>query len=291
MDKFVSSTLKEKAGLVIGAIVTAAVGGLNLFERILPVSFSFFMFCGIPLFIFQRSMFYKYKIENNTLIVKKFFKTQVYDFDQIDKIFLPANTYERFFALIFSHETVKILTDKNIALLIKYFFENNIEEIYKRKFPELDASKRFVYKNVIYPSKYKRLKLFIIFLICFFICLHLYFERGYDWQVYFISAFVLLSSIISLIAVLLSYRTPKPSEHENDYIDKDGVHLFDAEIPFSQISEIYKTCSIWGTSKFHIKTKNNTDYVMPGYFINGDVLYEMYMMRRISEAKKSESSE
>ena len=276
MDKFVSCTLKEKAGLVFCVIVMAAFGGLNLFERFVPVPWSFFMFCGIPLLIFQRSMFYKYKIENNTLIVKKFFKTQVYDFDQIDEIFLPATTYERFFALIFSHKTVKILTDENIALLIK--------------FPELDASKRFVYKNVIYPSKYKRLKLFIIFLICFFMCLHLYFERGYDWQVYFISALVLLLSI-NLIVVLLSYRTPRPSEHEKDYIDKDGVHLFDAEIPFSQISEIYKTCSIWGSSKFHIKTKNNTDYVMPGYFINGDVLYEMYMMRRISESKKSESSE
>ena len=74
MEKFITCTIKNKLTYLLAIIILTAIVIMNNIDRILPVSFDF-LFGVIIIYSFKErfSILYKYKIENNDLIIKKIY--------------------------------------------------------------------------------------------------------------------------------------------------------------------------------------------------------------------------
>ena len=54
-------------------------------------------------------------------------------------------------------------------------------------------------------------------------------------------------------------------------------------IPFSEISEMAKIVKKWSLVNLKLKTKDNKEYEISTIGFNGDVLYEMYLAKKINK--------
>lgn len=54
-------------------------------------------------------------------------------------------------------------------------------------------------------------------------------------------------------------------------------------IPFSEISEMAKIVKKWNLVNLKLKTKDNKEYEISTVGFNGDVLYEMYLTKKINK--------
>ena len=87
---------------------------------------------------------------------------------------------------------------------------------------------------------------------------------------------------MSFVAFLLSFTKKKYSSLEQEYIDKNGFHLLNQFIPFSEIEEMVRIIKKWGIIKLKIKTKNTEEYEIFTFGFDGDILYEMYLQKKIN---------
>ncbi len=87
---------------------------------------------------------------------------------------------------------------------------------------------------------------------------------------------------MSFAAFLSSFNRKKYSTLEQEYIDKNGFHLLNQFIPFSEIEEMFRLIKKWGIIKLKIKTKKHEEYEISTLGFNGDILYEMYLQKKIN---------
>jgi len=280
MEDFICYSIKEKLNALLSITLLPAIFLILLIERLTPIA--------IPLLFLYASFFYffkeekdiwnKYKIEGNSLIVKKITKTQTFNFSRLEKI----SVQKQVFSLKFQEKTIKIKIDKNTSQLIEYFYKNNIEAIYNKKFSELDESKRLINLDESAVKKHRRLGLIIIFLISVLCSIDLIIERTNDLAIYIFLAISVFCSVMSFVAFLLSFTKKKYSSLEQEYIDKNGFHLLNQFIPFSEIEEMVRIIKKWGIIKLKIKTKNKEESEISTFGFDGDILYEMYLQKKIN---------
>ena len=279
MEDFIGYTIKEKLDFLLSITLLPAICLIALILKFSPKAIPLFLLCSILFYVKEkRFVWNKYKIENNSLIVKKITKTQTFNFDELEKVLVKKQV----FSLKFPSETVSIIIDKKTSEVIEYFYKNYIEAIYKKKFSELDESKRLINHDESATKKHRKLSLIIIFLISVLCSIDLIIERTNDLAIYIFLAISVFLSIISFVAFLLSFKKKKYSTLEQEYIDKYGFHLLNQFIPFSEIEEMVRIIKKWGIIKLKIKTKKNEDYEISTFGFDGDILYEMYLQKKIT---------
>lgn len=281
MEKYIGYTIKEQISYLLCLIIMPALSVFGFVEKLYPVAFSILFLCAIPYIIIEkRYIWYKYKIDNDSLFVKKIFRTEIYSFDELDKVSVSENGSKTVLSFKFAKETIKVFQDKNINQLMKVFFDNNIENIYKKKFQEFENSKRFI--HIHEKPKINKREIFLIFLISSLCCIDFYVERSKGFISYLFLVLVGLFALFSLAAFILSFRRIKHSDLEYEYIDKDGFHFLNLYVPFSEITEIKKLRKRTGLSKLRLKTKDNKEYEISIIGFDGDILFEMYLDKKIT---------
>ncbi|BDC92176.1 hypothetical protein [Treponema bryantii] len=281
MEKYIGYTIKEQISYLLCLIIMPALSVFGFVEKLYPVVVSILFLCAILYVIIEkRYIWYKYKIDNDSLIIKKLFRTQTYLFDELEKVLVSENASKPVFSFKFPKETIKVFHDKNIAQLLEYFFNNSIENIYNKKFLEFENSKRFIHIT----ERHKNTKRDVLFIflgssLCF---LDLYVERSKGYFIYLFLGITGLLATISLFAFILSFRRIKHSDLEYEYIDKDGFHFLNLYVPFSEITEIKKLRKRTGLSKLRLKTKDNKEWEISVIDFDGDILYEMYLDKKIT---------
>lgn len=282
MENFISCTIKKRLSYLSCIIIVSAIVILNIIERFAPIAFDVFFILGI--FYYAKEEFptlYKYKIENNALIVKKLFKTQTYNFDELEKVLFPVPSKNDTFVFKFSQKSINIFYDKNTSKLIGYFYKNNIENIYEKKKDNFENTKCFINISNEPPLRYPKIKMLIGFIISLFCFIDVFFERPNEIIDYIFMATTVACTIFFIIAFFKSFKKVKVSDSENEYIDKNGFHLKDLFIPFCETEEIFKVIKKWGIIKLKIKTKKDEEYEIPTFGFYGDILYEMYLQKKI----------
>ena len=289
MEKFIEYSLKTKVSFITCLITLPACCVLGIIFRLFPLTISVISLLCVPyLIIIQHSTLYKYKIENNSLIIKKIFKTQVYNFDELQKVFLPPKKYNNALTLTFSNKIIKIFyfDDKTMVKFFEDFFENCIEDIYNKKFQEFEQSKKTIHIDGNPLKKHDKLFGFSGFVISLLCCIDCYIERHLESSAYTFMVLAGLSAIIFLAAFFCSFKKIIHKGIEDEYIDKTGFHLNNFDIPFSQIKDLAKKLSFWGICSFIITTKDDKEYEVPMIAFNGDILYEMYISKKINIGNK-----
>ena len=157
-----------------------------------------------------------------------------------------------------------------------------LKQFIKKKFSELDESKRLINHDESATKKNRKLSLIIIFLISILCSIDLIIERTNDLAIYIFLAISVFCSVMSFVAFLLSFTKKKYSSLEQEYIDKNGFHLLNQFIPFSEIEEMVRIVKKWGIIKLKIKTKNTEEYEISTFGFDGDILYEMYLQKKIN---------
>lgn len=279
MEDFIGYSVKEKLSTLFAVIFISALSVFALIDGTMPISLPIVMLCMVLFFIKEKkSVWNKYKIENNFLIIKRFKKMQMFDLGIVEKVMVKGDAL----ILKFQCEVFKIFADKNASKIIEYFFKNNIESIYNKKFAELDESKRLINIDESDSKKHGRLVVILTFIISSLCCVDFVIERTKPLASYVFIAFFGLLAAISFVALILSFRK-KYSGREGEYIDKDGFHLMNEFIPFSEISEMAKIVKKWNLVNLKLKTKDNKEYEISTIGFNGDVLYEMYLAKKINK--------
>ena len=279
MEDFIGYSVKEKLSTLFSAVFISALSVFSLIDGTMPISLPIVMLASVFFYIKEkRSVWNKYKIENNFLIIKRFKKMQMFDLDIVEKVMVKGDAL----ILKFQCEVFKIFADKNASKIIEYFFKNNIEAIYDKKFAELDESKRLINIDQSDTKKRGRLIVLLTFIISSLCCVDFVIERTKPLASYVFIAFFGLLAAISFVALILSFRK-KYSGREGEYIDKDGFHLMNEFIPFSEISEMAKIVKKWNLVNLKLKTKDNKEYEISTVGFNGDVLYEMYLTKKINK--------
>jgi len=280
MEDFIGYSVKEKLSTLFSAVFISALAVFLLIEGSEPIAFPLVMLALVFFYIKEkRSVWNKYKIENNFLIIKRFKKMQMFDLGIVEKVMVKGDAL----ILKFQCEVFKIFADKNASKIIEYFFKNNIESIYNKKFAELDESKRLINIDESDSKKHGRLVAILTFIISVLCCIDLIVERTNDFAIYVFIAFFGLLAAIAFVAFILSFRKKTYSGKEDEYIDKDGFHLMNEFIPFSEISEMAKIVKKWNLVNLKLKTKDNKEYEISTVGFNGDVLYEMYLTKKINK--------
>ena len=280
MEDFIGYSVKEKLSTLFAVIFISALSVFALIDGTMPISLPIVMLCMVLLFIKEKkSVWNKYKIENNFLIIKRIKKMQMFDLDIVEKVMLKGDAL----ILKFQCEVFKIFADKNASKIIESFFKNNIESIYNKKFAELDESKRLINIDQSDTKKRGRLIVLLTFIISSLCCVDFVIERTKPLASYVFIAFFGLLAAVCLLAFVLSFRKKTYSGREDEYIDKDGFHLLNNFIPFSEISEMAKIVKKWNLVNLKLKTKDNKEYEISTVGFNGDVLYEMYLTKKINK--------
>lgn len=279
MEDFIGYSVKEKLSTLFSAVFISALAVFFLIEGSGPIAFPLVMLALVFFYIKEkRSVWNKYKIENNFLIIKRFKKMQMFDLGIVEKVMVKGDAL----ILKFQCEVFKIFADKNASKIIEYFFKNNIESIYNKKFADLDESKRLINVDESDSKKHGRLVAILTFIISSLCCIDFIVERTNEFAIYVFIAFFGLLAAIAFVAFILSFRK-KYSGREGEYIDKDGFHLMNEFIPFSEISEMAKVVKKWNLVNLKLKTKDNKEYEISTVGFNGDVLYEMYLAKKINK--------
>ena len=280
MEDFIGYSVKEKLSTLFSAVFISALAVFFLIEGSGPIAFPLVMLCMVLFFIKEKkSVWNKYKIENNFLIIKRFKKMQMFDLGIVEKVMVKGDAL----ILKFQCEVFKIFADKNASKIIEYFFKNNIESIYNKKFADLDESKRLINVDESDSKKHGRLVAILTFIISVLCCIDFIVERTNEFAIYVFIAFFGLLAAVCLLAFILSFRKKTYSGKEDEYIDKDGFHLLNNFIPFSEISEMAKIVKKWNLVNLKLKTKDNKEYEISTVGFNGDVLYEMYLTKKINK--------
>ncbi len=280
MEDFIGYSVKEKLSTLFTAVFISALAVFFLIEGSGPISFPLVMLASVFFYIKEkRFVWNKYKIENNFLIIKRFKKMQMFDLGIVEKVMVKGDAL----ILKFQCEVFKIFADKNASKIIEYFFKNNIESIYNKKFADLDESKRLINVDESDSKKHGRLVAILTFIISVLCCIDLIVERTNEFAIYVFIAFFGLLAAIAFVAFILSFRKKTYSGKEDEYIDKDGFHLMNEFIPFSEISEMAKIVKKWNLVNLKLKTKDNKEYEISTVGFNGDVLYEMYLAKKINK--------
>lgn len=279
MEDFIGYSVKEKLSTLFAVIFISALSVFSLIDGTMPISLPIVMLCMVLFFIKEKkSVWNKYKIENNFLIIKRFKKMQMFDLGIVEKVMVKGDAL----ILKFQCEVFKIFVDKNASKIIEYFFKNNIESIYNKKFADLDESKRLINVDESDSKKHGRLIVILTFIISVLCCIDFIVERTKPLASYVFIAFFGLLAAIAFVSFILSFRK-KYSGREGEYIDKDGFHLLNNFIPFSEISEMAKIVKKWNLVNLKLKTKDNKEYEISTVGFNGDVLYEMYLAKKINK--------
>lgn len=279
MEDFIGYSVKEKLSTLFAVIFISALSVFALIDGTMPISLPIVMLCMVLFFIKEKkSVWNKYKIENNFLIIKRFKKMQMFDLGIVEKVMVKGDAL----ILKFQCEVFKIFVDKNASKIIEYFFKNNIESIYNKKFADLDESKRLINVDESDSKKHGRLIVILTFIISVLCCIDFIVERTKPLASYVFIAFFGLLAAIAFVSFILSFRK-KYSGREGEYIDKDGFHLLNNFIPFSEISEMAKIVKKWNLVNLKLKTKDNKEYEISTVGFNGDVLYEMYLAKKINK--------
>lgn len=280
MEDFIGYSVKEKLSTLFSAVFISALSVFSLIDGTMPISLPIVMLASVFFYIKEkRSVWNKYKIENNFLIIKRFKKMQMFDLDIVEKVMVKGDAL----ILKFQCEVFKIFADKNASKIIEYFFKNNIESIYDKKFADLDESKRLINVDESDSKKHGRLVVILTFIISVLCCVDFVIERTKPLASYVFIAFFGLLAAIAFVAFILSFRKKTYSGKEDEYIDKDGFHLLNNFIPFSEISEMAKIVKKWNLVNLKLKTKDNKEYEISTVGFNGDVLYEMYLAKKINK--------
>lgn len=279
MEDFISYSIKEKFSTLFFITIMSVLAVFSLPERIMPISIPFLMLCLCLFYIKEkRSIFNKYKIVNNSLIIKKITKERILNFENLEKVVFDGNV----FLLKFSNETIKIFYNGNTSKLIDYFLKNNLETLYNLKYQEIDDAKRLINVNDFYTMKYRKLKIFLIFIISILCVIDLIVEKTDDFRIFFIAGITMFCAVASFVAIIFSFTKKKNFKIEQECIDKNGFHLQNEYISFSEISELSKILKKWNIVKLKIITKDNREYEIPAISFNGDILYEMYLRKKIN---------
>ena len=280
MEDFIGYSVKEKLSTLFAVIFISALSVFSLIDGTMPIAFPLVMLCMVLFFIKEKkSVWNKYKIENNFLIIKRFKKMQMFDLGIVEKVMVKGDAL----ILKFQCEVFKIFADKNASKIIEYFFKNNIESIYNKKFADLDESKRLINVDESDSKKHGRLVAILTFIISVLCCIDFIVERTNEFAIYVFIAFFGVLAAVCLLAFILSFRKKTYSGREDEYIDKDGFHLRNEFIPFSEISEMAKIVKKWNLVNLKLKTKDNKEYEISTIGFNGDVLYEMYLAKKINK--------
>ncbi len=280
MEDFIGYSVKEKLSTLFSAVFISALAVFLLIEGSEPIAFPLVMLALVFFYIKEkRSVWNKYKIENNFLIIKRFKKMQMFDLGIVEKVMVKGDAL----ILKFQCEVFKIFADKNASKIIEYFFKNNIESIYNKKFADLDESKRLINVDESDSKKHGRLVVILTFIISVLCCIDFIVERTNEFAIYVFIAFFGLLAAIAFVAFILSFRKKTYSGKEDEYIDKDGFHLLNNFIPFSEMSEMAKIVKKWNLVNLKLKTKDNKEYEISTVGFNGDVLYEMYLAKKINK--------
>ncbi len=289
MEEYIGYSIKEKISDLLCIILIPVVVFVGFVERACPVALSILFLCAIPYTIIEkRYIWYKYKIDNKSLSVKKLFGTQIYLFNDLKKVLVSGNASKPVFLFKFQKQTIKVFYGKNIAPLVKYFLNLNIDVNFKKQFLEFENSKRLIHisDNLEMPQKNKG-KVFFIFLISSLFFIDFYVERSTDFFAksvfffYFFLACAGLTAFSSLAAFIMSFKKIKHSDLEYEYIDKNGFHLLNLYIPFSEITEIVRLQKKFGVINLIVKTKDDKEHEISTIGFNGDILYEMYLAKKI----------
>ena len=211
-------------------------------------------------------------------IIKKITKERILNFENLEKVVFDGKV----FLLKFSNETIKIFYNGNTSKLIDYFLKNNLETLYNLKYQEIDDAKRLINVNDFYTMKYRKLKLFLIFIISTLCVIDLIVEKTNDFRIFFIAGITMFCAVASFVAIIFSFTKKKNFKIEQECIDKNGFHLQNEYISFSEISELSKILKKWNIVKLKIITKDNREYEIPAISFNGDILYEMYLRKKIN---------
>lgn len=280
MEDFISYSNKDKFTTIFMVSLLSVLTVFSLLEKIIPISLSLFMLGSCLFFINEkRTILNRYKIINNSLLIKKIKKTQIFSFDTLEKVVFNG----KIFLLKFPKETIKIFYDKNTSKIVDYFLKNNLESIYNQKYLEIDKSKQFINIDKFSNIKHRRLKLILIFIISLLIVIDLVIEKTKDFRIIFFAGIAVFCAVASFCALIFSYtRKSNYNRIEQEYIDKDGFHLFENFISFHEISEIFKIIKKWNIVNLKIKTKDNREYEIPTFSFNGDLVYEMYLAKKIN---------
>lgn len=279
MEDFVSYSNKEKVATVFIAVLMPVLFGFSMLERIMPISIPIVMLGASFFYIKEKkSIWNKYKIVNNSLIIKKITKESVLNFENLEKVVFNG----KMFLLKFPKETIKIFHDGNTSKIIDYFLKNNLESIYNLKYQEIDESKRFINVDEFSTIKHRRLKLMLIFIISVLCVIDLIVGKIKDFRIIFITGIAVFCAVASFLALIFSFARKSNSKIEQEYIDKNGFHFQNEYISFSEISGLSKIIKKWNIVDLKIITKDNREYELPATSFNGDILYEMYLRKKIN---------
>ena len=280
MEDFIGYTIKEKIDTLLTITLIPIICLIALVEGFTPIAPPLLFLFFVPFYFIKekRNVWNKYKIENNSLIVKKITKSKTFNFEELEKVIVK----KQIFSLKFPKETINIYFDKKTSQLVEFFYKNNIETIYTKKFSELNESKRLINLDESATKKHRRLDVIIIFFISVLCSIDLIIERTNDLAIYIFLAISVFCSVMSFVAFLLSFTKKKYSSLEQEYIDKNGFHLLNQFIPFSEIEEMVRIIKKWGIIKLKIKTKKNEEYEISTFGFDGDILYEMYLQKKIN---------
>jgi hypothetical protein len=69
----------------------------------------------------------------------------------------------------------------------------------------------------------------------------------------------------------------------NVYFYKDGLSIKGKELHWNEINDIHKSNSLLKGIVITIETKNNEKYIFSNTFINGNILFESYLMMKINK--------
>lgn len=304
MTEFVGYTRKQKVQFVFWillfiflSLVFLYIGFIEFAKgecsnmKVGGISFAFAMIWMVVFFVkMERSIFYKFKIENNKLIKKKFSKTTSYNLNDLEAIYYRFGSAQiSYYLFYFGKKEIVLPYYDNGNEFFKYFFEKKYLEVFNRRLSEIENSKRYYHKD--YSNLNRR---FLGFSIPFslFLGVAFFFIGSEMLKDKDFLEFILIVSLLG--AVLIYYLVSFIKTHtkkaryaaKNEYIDKDGIHTVEKFIPFSEIVDAERIVNKWFRQDIKLKTKDG-EFLIPGKYILNDLFYETYFAQKAVKSSET----
>ncbi len=217
-----------------------------------------------------------FKIENNSLLVKRFGKIIKYDFSELQNLRFRAFGEIPIYKFIFDGEkrAFYLILDEKTKNMFETFFGTFFQEFFKQKCNEFENTSR----NLAVPKKMKRNAYIIDFCSFVFGFVSLIpFSRFYFGTI--LGLVLIVFTVSSFIKQIKLFRKAE----KNNYIDKGGLHIDEKLIPFAEITAIEQFQKLLTGEEFVCFKTNSETYVFPMAFMQGDFVYQSYLMEKIKK--------
>ena len=279
---FVSNSFKTKASLFfylafcLFMIVFFAVMVLEELNGVNIALFFIFSLLAIVFLGLILQVRVSFKIENNSLLVKRFGKIVKYDFDELQNLRFRAFGKSPMYKFTFDGEkrSFYLILDEKTKNMFETFFGTFYKDFYKQKYSEFENTNR----NLAVPKKMKRNAYIIDF--CYLVFGFVSMIPFSQFSLGTILGLVLI--VLSVLSFIKQIKLFRKAE-KNNFIDKDGLHIDEKLIPFAEITIIEQFQKLWsGEELVYFKT-NKEIYEFPIACMYGDFMYQSYLMEKIKK--------